>query len=998
LQTPIEIPRRYLLFVAGVISILALAFAGPLGAQTSATWTQLNPTPDPTYGSPAARTGHTAVYNPSTNRMIIFGGGLDESEGGPIVNDVWVLTNADGTGGTPAWIKLNPSGGPSARMLHQAVYDSANNRMIVQGGYVNPGNCGGVVNDTWVLSNADGTGGTPAWQQSTSGPAVRGGSAAYDAADNILIIWGGQPSGCGPVYDNTWILTNANGLGGGTGEWTQLSPANAIGSSFANGPGGYDPNSGLFIGIGTDDGAYYDMARLLSGAVPVPTSPTWTNLIPDWSTPQYSTSAVSGIYDPASNSLVTCCGSDGSLPAGQQLASETWVLNHANGQGGTAVWTEVNPSGGLPPARASNSLVYNSVSNRMIIFAGASSSGPYNDVWVLISPLPSPTTTVVTSSENPSYAADSVTFTATVSAANGTPTGSVTFFDGTTALATVTLNAGQAVFVTSSLAGGLHTIAAQYTPDMAAFAASSGQIMENVVSPSNLPLLNGNNMFTGNQTVNGTVSASSFLGNGSGLTNVIAVGLNCGGCVGAGQLGVNWALGDAPGGNALNADNANNALMLGGNLPSAFAPASGSPNYAPAAGSSSYVAKSGDTMTGALNLPANGLVAGSSQLVLANGFVGIGSTAPYAPLHVRGTPSGLPNVVDSNMVAAFDNGGNATNLYVNVKPANAGGTDENYYFALNGGMVGGLRYNVGGDYVALFHDHSSNDVGNEPFVLKGRNVGIGTMNPAATLEVNGTAQFDSTVTFAAGQSFPGTGTITAVAAGTGLSGGGTSGSVTLNLNTSFTDSRYLQLDGGTLSGALSAPSFSGNGAALTALNPANLTAGTAGINITGNAATSTTAASATNAVNATNASNAAELGGVSASKYARLDIGNSLTGNQSVTGNVTVSGNSVTDGSVTIGAGGTAITQHMSILVNPSFPALAPGACSTKTFTITGVADGDTTALGLPSTRMTGGGNLVYMAWVSATNTVTIQACNANATSPQKTAGSGQIRVDLWKH
>jgi hypothetical protein len=59
------------------------------------------------------------------------------------------------------------------------------------------------------------------------------------------------------------------------------------------------------------------------------------------------------------------------------------------------------------------------------------------------------------------------------------------------------------------------------------------------------------------------------------------------------------------------------------------------------------------------------------------------------------------------------------------------------------------------------------------------NVGIGTTTPAYTLDVNGTARFTGAVNFAAGQSFPGTGTLTSVAAGTGLSGGGTSGAVTL---------------------------------------------------------------------------------------------------------------------------------------------------------------------------------------------------------------------------
>jgi len=62
-------------------------------------------------------------------------------------------------------------------------------------------------------------------------------------------------------------------------------------------------------------------------------------------------------------------------------------------------------------------------------------------------------------------------------------------------------------------------------------------------------------------------------------------------------------------------------------------------------------------------------------------------------------------------------------------------------------------------------------------------VGIGTTAPAYTLDVHGTGNFTGLVTFAAGQTFPGTGTITGVTAGTDLTGGGSSGSVTLNVDT-----------------------------------------------------------------------------------------------------------------------------------------------------------------------------------------------------------------------
>ena len=51
---------------------------------------------------------------------------------------------------------------------------------------------------------------------------------------------------------------------------------------------------------------------------------------------------------------------------------------------------------------------------------------------------------------------------------------------------------------------------------------------------------------------------------------------------------------------------------------------------------SSKVSKSGDTMTGTLNLPANGLVAGTTQLVLSGGDVGIGTASPAQKLDVNG--------------------------------------------------------------------------------------------------------------------------------------------------------------------------------------------------------------------------------------------------------------------------------------------------------------------------------------------------------------------------
>ncbi len=75
------------------------------------------------------------------------------------------------------------------------------------------------------------------------------------------------------------------------------------------------------------------------------------------------------------------------------------------------------------------------------------------------------TSTRLSSSSNPSGSGQAVTFTATVSAPHGapTPTGSVTFTDGSRTLGTVALSGGQATLTTSSLSTGTHWIAASYS-------------------------------------------------------------------------------------------------------------------------------------------------------------------------------------------------------------------------------------------------------------------------------------------------------------------------------------------------------------------------------------------------------------------------------------------------------------------------------------------------------------------------------------------------------
>jgi uncharacterized delta-60 repeat protein len=93
-----------------------------------------------------------------------------------------------------------------------------------------------------------------------------------------------------------------------------------------------------------------------------------------------------------------------------------------------------------------------------------------------------PTTTTLTSSQNPAKFGQSVTFTATVAPTppgTGTPTGTVTFLDGGSSIGTGNLNgSGVATFASSTLAVGNHTITANYAADPT-FASSTGSLTGN---------------------------------------------------------------------------------------------------------------------------------------------------------------------------------------------------------------------------------------------------------------------------------------------------------------------------------------------------------------------------------------------------------------------------------------------------------------------------------------------------------------------------------------
>ena len=98
-----------------------------------------------------------------------------------------------------------------------------------------------------------------------------------------------------------------------------------------------------------------------------------------------------------------------------------------------------------------------------------------------------PSTTTLTSSVNPSQAQQPVTYTVTVAptTGTGTPTGTVTFYDGSTPLGTGTLNGtGKTTYTTSTLPIGSNSITAVYGANSPYAGSTSNTVVETVNTAS----------------------------------------------------------------------------------------------------------------------------------------------------------------------------------------------------------------------------------------------------------------------------------------------------------------------------------------------------------------------------------------------------------------------------------------------------------------------------------------------------------------------------------
>lgn len=546
-------------------------------------------------------------------------------------------------------------------------------------------------------------------------------------------------------------------------------------------------------------------------------------------------------------------------------------------------------------------------------------------VFELLNQTANATTTTVTAAPTSVGLATPVTLTATVTPASGSslPSGTVTFTEGSITLGSAQLSGGTAsLTLTSDFLGlGTDTITATFTASGGNTGANSSGVTTVTVSESNLAQISGGNTFSGNQNINGSVTATSFSGDGSGLTNVTASALNCLGCVTNTQLGVNYAGSTTQGGpatsaitaqtaltagSATTAATANNAIQLGGLPASAYA----------LAGANNFTGN--QTITG--NVTSTGSVTAQSASFSSSVTTGGVTLSPTA------TATASQSFASSPIAATASAFNSSTS------------TPESLGFALQTVPVA-----------------ASNN----------------TPNPAATLNVlygaNGSPvptglsfNADGTINFASNQKFPipsGVGTITGVAAGPGLTGGGASGNVTLSL----------------------APQSCPAGMALSGINSAGQPLCTAFASTTSN-----------------------------------TFVGQQVMQSLNVTNGVTT--NSVTIGGGTAIQGYFSVTIPVTLPALPPGTCMSYRSAVISGFT---PGDTDTFAIGAPSAltstlRAPGDKDdrdkdhphpkpalfLSYQAWETTTTanpTVSLEVCNPSNT-PYQGGFTGNFRVDIFKH
>jgi hypothetical protein len=331
-----------------------------------------------------ARYNFSAIYDPTQDRIVIFGGATADLNG--YSNETWALSLS----GAPTWTKVTTTGGPPApRSNHTAIYDPVRGRMWVYGGFSQyyP-NAGTQYSDVWSLDLA-----TNQWvQYNPSGGGPFGGSSSHsgvlDAARDRMLVFGGSYT----TSTDVWALSL-----GDSPAWSLVTvvgtPAPA---RFGHGAILDATRDRMVVFGGLDQlGSRND-----SWALSLSDTPTWSQLVPSGSPPG-SRGFHSAIYDPVRGRMVTF-GGYSYISNTRTPLNETWALSLSNPE----AWQLVLDGTGQPYNRMWGTAVRDPVRDRLLCFGGQDRTGFVNQLWALPLGVPTGWTLLVPTGTPPSPRAD----------------------------------------------------------------------------------------------------------------------------------------------------------------------------------------------------------------------------------------------------------------------------------------------------------------------------------------------------------------------------------------------------------------------------------------------------------------------------------------------------------------------------------------------------------------------------------------------------------------
>jgi len=146
------------------------------------TWTDLQPT-----RAPSARNYHWMDYDVQSDRVILFGGRLGETE-------TWAYDY-----NTNAWTSMNPPAPPPGRSRHGLAYDSDSDRIVLFGGWKPPYpiQTDHLLSDTWSYDFESNS-----WTPKIVAPSAPQGLQAAPSASRVDLTWSA------PSFEGSHPVTN----------------------------------------------------------------------------------------------------------------------------------------------------------------------------------------------------------------------------------------------------------------------------------------------------------------------------------------------------------------------------------------------------------------------------------------------------------------------------------------------------------------------------------------------------------------------------------------------------------------------------------------------------------------------------------------------------------------------------------------------------------------------------------------------------------------------